>query len=284
MEEEIKITTGLSKFKEFMIKLKKNNIVTKNLSECKNFVGKLKCGPEEGENWTRIGYAIESIPKIINKISGMMFVYLYLLFIAKGGYKNFVKNGFSAPDDKCTYFEFGEIPLKNVVYGLTCVFVVAAFLKIFKSNSRKMKIFAGILSIGLIVSFLAKLWFMKIAPTGYDCSYSVQMKYQNYINNSNLVLYMCLSLSVILVCIINHSIFWSWLRYYIGMPLLLGFLEVPGLYAKFIAVVLVIILVFAWIMDNMEDGSGSCVSVGDGKLSNKDIEMLRKLLKKLQSK
>ena len=45
-----------------------------------------------------------------------------------------------------------------------------------------------------------------------------------------------------------------------------------------------IILVFAWIMDNMEDGSGSCVSVGDGKLSNKDIEMLRKLLKKLQSK
>ena len=110
------------------------------------------------------------------------------------------------------------------------------------------------------------------------------MKYQNYINNSNLVLYMCLSLSVILVCIINHSIFWSWLRYYIGMPLLLGFLEVPVLYAKFIAVVLVIILVFAWIMDNMEDGSGSCVSVGDGKLSNKDIEMLRKLLKKLQSK
>ena len=53
---------------------------------------------------------------------------------------------------------------------------------------------------------------------------------------------------------------------------------------SFLSVVLVIILVFAWIMDNMEDGSGSCVSVGDGKLSNKDIEMLRKLLKKLQSK
>ena len=61
MEEESKITTGLSKFKEFMIKLKKNNIITKNLSECKNFVGKLKHGPEEGESWTRIGYAIESI-------------------------------------------------------------------------------------------------------------------------------------------------------------------------------------------------------------------------------
>ncbi len=29
MEEESKITTGLSKFKEFMIKLKKNNIITK---------------------------------------------------------------------------------------------------------------------------------------------------------------------------------------------------------------------------------------------------------------
>lgn len=84
MEEESKITTGLSKFKKFMIKLKKNNIITKNLSECKNFVGKLKRGPEEGESWTRIGYAIESIPKIINKISGMMFVYLYLLYYCKG--------------------------------------------------------------------------------------------------------------------------------------------------------------------------------------------------------
>lgn len=84
MEEESKITTGLSKFKKFMIKLKKNNIITKNLSEYRHFVGKLKRGPEEGESWTRIGYAIESIPKIINKISGMMFVYLYLLYYCKG--------------------------------------------------------------------------------------------------------------------------------------------------------------------------------------------------------
>ena len=259
MEDESKITTGLSKFKEFMIKFKKNNIITKNLSECKNFVGKLKRGPEEGESWTRIGYAIESIPKIINKISGVAFIYLYLLFIAKGGYKNFVKNGFSAPGDKWTYFEFGEIPLNNVVYGLTCVFVVAAFLKIFKSNSRKMKIFAGISSVGLIVSFLAKLWFMKIAPTGYDCSYSVYMKYQNYINNSNLVLYTCLLLSVILVCIINHSIFWSWLRYYFGMPLLLGFLEMPGYYLMFVVGTIVIILVMALIAGLIGGGE----SVGD---------------------
>ena len=259
MEEESKITTGLSKFKECMIKLKKNNIITKNMSEYRHFVGKLKRGPEEGESWTRIGYAIESIPKIINKISGVAFIYLYLLFIAKGGYKNFVKNGFSAPDDKCTYFEFGEIPLKNVVYGLTCVFVVAGFLKIFKSNSRKMKIFAGISSVGLIVSFLAKLWFMKIAPTGYDCSYSVYMKYQSYINNSNLVLYMCLSLSVILVCIINHSIFWSWLRYYIGMPLLLGFLEMPGCYIMCVVATIVIILIICLIAGLIGGGE----SVGD---------------------
>lgn len=54
MEEESKITAGLSKFKEFMIKLKKNNIITKNLSECKNFVGKLKRGPEEGEDENRL--------------------------------------------------------------------------------------------------------------------------------------------------------------------------------------------------------------------------------------
>lgn len=117
MEEEIKITSGLSKFKEFMIKLKKNNIVTKNLSECKNFVGKLKCGPEEGENWTRIGYAIESIPKIINKISGMMFVYLYLLFIAKGGYKNFIKNHFNATYEKCTVGDFWYNPIILVGYA-----------------------------------------------------------------------------------------------------------------------------------------------------------------------
>lgn len=240
----------------------KNNIITKNMSEYRHFIGKLKRGPEEGESWTRIGYAIESIPKIINKISVMMFVYLYLLFIAKGGYKNFVKNGFSAPGDKWTFFKFGEIPLNNIVYGLTCVFVVAAFLKIFKSNSRKMKIFAGISSVGLIVSFLAKLWFMKIAPTGYDCSYSVYMKYQNYINNSNLVLYTCLLLSVILVCIINHSIFWSWLRYYFGMPLLLGFLEMPGYYLMFVVGTIVIILVMALIA-GLIGGGESVKSIGD---------------------
>lgn len=39
MEEESKITTGLSKFKEFMIKLKKNNIITKNMSEYRQFRG-----------------------------------------------------------------------------------------------------------------------------------------------------------------------------------------------------------------------------------------------------
>ena len=74
MEKEIKIMTGLSKFKEFMIKLKKNNIITKNMSEYRHFIGKLKRGPEEGESWTRIVYAIESIPKIINKISGVAFI------------------------------------------------------------------------------------------------------------------------------------------------------------------------------------------------------------------
>ncbi len=58
MEKEIKIMTGLSKFKEFMIKLKKNNIITKNMSEYRHFIGKLKRGPEEGESWTRIGYAM----------------------------------------------------------------------------------------------------------------------------------------------------------------------------------------------------------------------------------
>lgn len=262
MEEESKITTGLSKFKEFMIKLKKNNIITKNMSEYRHFVGKLKRGPEEGESWTRIGYAIESIPKIINKISGVAFIYLYLLFIAKGGYKNFVKNGFIAPGDKWTFLKFGEIPLNNVVYGLICVFIVAAFFKIFKSNSRKMKIFAVISSVGLIVSFLTKLWFMKIAPTGYDCSYSVYMKYQNYINNSNLVLYTCLLLSVILVCIINHSIFWSWLRYYFGMPLLLSFLEMPGCYIMCVVATIVIILIMCLIV-GLIGGGESVKSIGD---------------------
>lgn len=262
MEKEIKIMTGLSKFKEFMIKLKKNNIITKNMSEYRHFIGKLKRGPEEGESWTRIGYAIESIPKIINKISGVAFIYLYLLFIAKGGYKNFVKNYFIAPGDKWTFFKFGEIPLNNVVYGLICVFIVAAFLKIFKSNSRKMKIFAVISSVGLIVSFLTKLWFMKIAPTGYDCSYSVYMKYQNYINNSNLVLYTCLLLSIILVCIINHSIFWSWLRYYIGMPLLLSFLEMPGCYIMCVVATIVIILIMCLIA-GLIGGGESVKSIGD---------------------
>ena len=137
MEEESKITTGLSKFKEFMIKLKKNNIITKNLSECKNFVGKLKHGPEEGESWTRIGYAIESIPKIINKISVMMFVYLYLLFIAKGGYENFVKNYFNLTCEKCTVEDFWCNPIILVVFALIFVCAVATFFKIFKGNSLK---------------------------------------------------------------------------------------------------------------------------------------------------
>lgn len=152
MEKESKITTGLSKFKEFMIKLKKNNIITKNLSECKNFVGKLKRGPEEGESWTRIGYAIESIPKIINKISGMMFVYLYLLFIAKGGYKNFVKNYFNLTCEKCTVEDFWCNPIILVVFALIFVCAVATFFKIFKGNSLKMKIFAAISAIGIIIS------------------------------------------------------------------------------------------------------------------------------------
>lgn len=262
MEEESKITTGLSKFKEFMIKLKKNNIITKNMSEYRHFVGKLKRGPEEGESWTRIGYAIESIPKIINKISGMMFVYMYLLFIAKGGYKNFVKNYFNLTCEKCTVGDFWYNPIILVVFALIFVCAVATFFKIFKGNSLKMKIFAAISSVGLIVSFLTKLWFMKIAPTGYDCSYSVYMKYQNYINNSNLVLYTCLLLSIILVCIINHSIFWSCLRYYIGMPLLLSFLEMPGCYIMFVVGTIVIILIMCLIV-GLIGGGESVKSIGD---------------------
>ena len=106
MEEESKITTGLSKFKEFMIKLKKNNIITKNMSEYRHFVGKLKRGPEEGESWTRIGYAIESIPKIINKISGMMFVYMYLLFIADENIcRNFISRAHRKLSDKVVVYE-----------------------------------------------------------------------------------------------------------------------------------------------------------------------------------
>lgn len=125
-----------------------------------------------------------------------------------------------------------------------------------------MKIFAVISSVGLIVSFLTKLWFMKIAPTGYDCSYSVYMKYQNYINNSNLVLYTCLLLSVILVCIINHSIFWSWLRYYFGMPLLLSFLEMPGCYIMCVVATIVIILIMCLIV-GLIGGGESVKSIGD---------------------
>lgn len=37
MEEESKITTDLSKFKEFMIKLKKNNIITKKYVRVQTF-------------------------------------------------------------------------------------------------------------------------------------------------------------------------------------------------------------------------------------------------------
>lgn len=212
----------------------------------------------------------------------MAFIYLYLLLLQRADIKILSRMVLVLLMISVRILNLARFPLKMLSMALP-VYLSLLLLKIFKSNSRKMKIFAGISSVGLIVSFLAKLWFMKIAPTGYDCSYSVYMKYQNYINNNNLVLYMCLSLSVILVCIINHSIFWSWLRYYIGMPLLLGFLEVR-LIRKVYCGSIGDNISFAWIMDNMEDGSGSCVSVGDGKLSNKDIEMLRKLLKKLQSK
>lgn len=214
MEEESKITTGLSKFKEFMIKLKKNNIITKNLSECKNFVVKLKHGSEEGESWTRIGYAIESIPKIINKISGVAFIYLYLLFIAKGGYKNFVKNGFIAPGDKWTFLKFGEIPLNNVVYGLICVFVVAAFFKIFKSNSRKMKIFAAISAIGIIVSGFEASKLSRICKKEFYSSHALYVKYLNDSSCATAIFCMFILSSIVLVFIANHSLFYSFLRYY----------------------------------------------------------------------
>ena len=225
-------------------------------------MGKLKRGPEEGESWTRIGYAIESIPKIINKISGMMFVYLYLLFIAKGGYKNFVKNGFSAPGDKWTFFKFGEIPLNNIVYGLTCVFVVAAFFKIFKSNSRKMKIFAAISAIGIIVSGFEASKLSRICKKEFYSSHALYVKYLNDSSCATAIFCMFILSSIVLVFIANHSLFYSFLRCYFGMPLLLGFLEMPGCYIMFVVGTIVIILIMCLIV-GLIGGGESVKSIGD---------------------
>lgn len=262
MEEESKITTGLSKFKEFMIKLKKNNIITKNLSECKNFVVKLKHGPEEGESWTRIGYAIESIPKIINKISGMMFVYLYLLFIAKGGYKNFVKNYFNLTCEKCTVEDFWCNPIILVVFALIFVCAVATFFKILKGNSLKMKIFAAISAIGIIVSGFEASKLSRICKKEFYSSHALYVKYLNDSSCATAIFCMFILSSIVLVFIANHSLFYSFLRYYFGMPLLLGFLEMPGCYIMFVVGTIVIILIMCLIV-GLIGGGESVKSIGD---------------------
>ena len=262
MEEESKIMTGLSKFKEFMIKLKKNNIITKNLSECKNFVGKLKRGPEEGESWTRIGYAIESIPKIINKISGVAFIYLYLLFIAKGGYKNFVKNYFNLTCEKCTVGDFWYNPIILVVFALIFVCAVATFFKIFKGNSLKMKIFAAISAIGIIVSGFEASKLSRICKKEFYSSHALYVKYLNDSTFANAIFCMFILSAIVLVCIANRSLFYSFLRYYFGIPLLLGFLEMPGYYLMFVVGTIVIILIMCLIV-GLIGGGESVKSIGD---------------------
>lgn len=262
MEEESKITTGLSKFKEFMIKLKKNNIITKNLSEYRHFIGKLKRGPEEGESWTRIGYAIESIPKIINKISGVAFIYLYLLFIAKGGYENFVKNYFNLTCEKCTVGDFWYNPIILVVFALIFVCAVATFFKIFKGNSLKMKIFAAISAIGSIVSGFEASKLSRICKKEFYSSHALYVKYLNDSSCATAIFCMFILSSIVLVFIANRSLFYSFLRCYFGMPLLLGFLEMPGCYIMCVVATIVIILIMCLIV-GLIGGGESVKSIGD---------------------
>lgn len=225
-------------------------------------MGKLKRGPEEGESWTRIGYAIESIPKIINKISGMMFVYLYLLFIAKGGYENFVKNHFNATYEKWTFGDFWYNPIILVVIVLIFVCAVATFFKIFKGNSLKMKIFAVISAVGIIVSGFETSKLSRICKKEFYSSHALYVKYLNDSTFANAIFCMFILSAIVLVCIANRSLFYSFLRYYFGMPLLLGFLEMPGYYLMFVVGTIVIILVMALIA-GLIGGGESVKSIGD---------------------
>ena len=68
--------------------------------------------------------------------------------------------------------------------------------------------------------------------------------------------------SIVLVFIANRSLFYSFLRYYFGMPLLLGFLEMPGYYLMFVVGTIVIILVMALIA-GLIGGGESVKSIGD---------------------
>ena len=232
------------------------------MSEYRHFIGKLKRGPEEGESWTRIGYAIESITKIINKISGMMFVYLYLLFIAKGGYKNFVKNHFNATYEKWTFGDFWYNPIILVVIVLIFVCAVATFFKIFKGNSLKMKIFAAISAIGIIVSGFEASKLSRICKKEFYSSHALYVKYLNDSSCATAIFCMFILSSIVLVFIANHSLFYSFLRYYFGMPLLLGFLEMPGCYIMFVVGTIVIILIMCLIV-GLIGGGESVKSIGD---------------------
>ena len=68
--------------------------------------------------------------------------------------------------------------------------------------------------------------------------------------------------SIVLVFIANHSLCYSFLRCYFGMPLLLGFFEMPGCYIMCVVATIVIILIMCLIV-GLIGGGESVKSIGD---------------------